>query len=231
MRDPEATSPTQPIRPTSPPSRPAEETARLGDEIYERDIRTQVETDHIGEVVAIDVESGCWAIGEDEIAATDRLQAQRPDAYDVWCLRVGYRGLYSFGGGSLCGAPSDPGCRECCLRSRRSPYGARSVGAGPRNRSRDRHRLQRLPDPAPALVTELGLAYRDRGRAILADGSEATLDVYDVAVLWDSRLRNTRASAADTTPLVGMRLLDSHSLYVEVEDGGRVVIQAQGVIR
>ena len=31
--------------------------------------------------------------------------------------------------------------------------------------------------------------------------------------------------AAGTTPLVGMGLLDSHSLYVEVEDGGRVVIE------
>ena len=28
-------------------------------------------------------------------------------------------------------------------------------------------------------------------------------------------------------PLVGMRLLDSHSLYVEVEDSGRVVIEAR----
>ena len=99
--DSEMTSPTQPIRRTSPPSRSAEETARLGDEIYERYIRPQVEADHIGDVVAIDVESGSWAIGEDEIAATDRLQVQRPDAYDVWCLRVGYRALYSFGGGSL----------------------------------------------------------------------------------------------------------------------------------
>ncbi len=79
----------------------------------------------------------------------------------------------------------------------------------------------------PALVTELGLVYRDRGRAILADGSEALFDIYDVAVLWDNRLRNTRASAADATPLVGMRLLHSHSLYVEVEDGGSVVIQAR----
>ena len=77
------------------------------------------------------------------------------------------------------------------------------------------------------LVTELGLVYRDRGRAILADGSEVFFDTYDVAVLWDSRLRNTRASAADTTPLVGMGLLDRHSLYVEVENGGRVVIEAR----
>ena len=101
MRDTDAHAPTQPARRTSPPDRPAEETARLGDEIYERDIRRQVEDDHVGEVVAIDVESGSWTIGDDEIAATDRLRAERPDAYDVWCLRVGYRALYSFGGGSL----------------------------------------------------------------------------------------------------------------------------------
>ena len=76
------------------------------------------------------------------------------------------------------------------------------------------------------LVTELGLVYRDRSRAILADGSEALLDVYDVVVLWDRRLRNTRASATDTTPLVGMRMLDSHDLSVQVRDGGRVLIEA-----
>ena len=101
MRDVKTISPRQPIRRTAPPSRPKEETARLGDAIYERNIRPQVEADHIGAVVAIDVESGSWAIGADEIAATDRLQGERPDAYDVWCLRVGYRALYSFGGGSL----------------------------------------------------------------------------------------------------------------------------------
>ncbi len=77
----------------------------------------------------------------------------------------------------------------------------------------------------PALVTELGLVYRDRGRAILADGSEAFFDIYDVAVLWDSGLRNTRAGAADTTPLVGMRMLDGHDLSIRVRTGGRVVIE------
>ena len=78
-----------------------------------------------------------------------------------------------------------------------------------------------------ALVRELGLVYRDRGRAILADGSEALLDTYDVAVFWDSRLRSARASAADATPLVGMQLLDRHNLNIDVENGGRVVITAK----
>ena len=79
----------------------------------------------------------------------------------------------------------------------------------------------------PALVAELGLLFEGISRATLADGSEVTFDVYDVAVLWDGRPRYVLADAADTTPLVGMRLLDSHNLNIDVVDGGRVVIQAR----
>ena len=81
--------------------RPTEDTARLGKEIYERDIRRQVEADHHGDVVAIDVDSGSWAVAEGEVAAVDRLRAMRPGAVNVLCERVGYRALRSFGSGSL----------------------------------------------------------------------------------------------------------------------------------
>ena len=81
--------------------RPSEETARLGDEIYERDIRQQVEADQHGAVVAIDVDSDSWAIGDTVIAATDDLRTQRPGAVDVWLLRVGHRALHHFGGRPL----------------------------------------------------------------------------------------------------------------------------------
>ena len=101
MRDSPPSACTQRKRPSTPPDRPKEETARLGDEIYERDIRQQVEADHHGEVVAIDVESGKWAIGDNVIAATDRLWVQHPAAHDIWCLRVGYRALHHFGGRPL----------------------------------------------------------------------------------------------------------------------------------
>ena len=80
----------------------------------------------------------------------------------------------------------------------------------------------------PALVTELGLRYLSRGWATLADGSEVDFPYYGVTVLWDGQRRHIEAEAADTTPLVGMRLLDGHSLYMEVQDGGRIVIQATG---
>ena len=81
--------------------RPREETARLGDEIYRRDVKAQVEADHDGEYVAIDVDSGNWAIAGSELAASDSLRAQRQDALNVWLLRVGYRAVASIGGGSL----------------------------------------------------------------------------------------------------------------------------------
>ncbi len=100
MRDAGTTAPTQPPRPTAP-TRPKEEIARLGDEIYERDIRTQVEADHHGEIVSIDIDSGNWAIGGDILEAVDRLRAQCPEAIDVWSLRVGHRAVHKFGGRSL----------------------------------------------------------------------------------------------------------------------------------
>ena len=81
--------------------RPEEETARLGDEIYRRDVKAQVEAGHDGEYVAIDVDSGHWAVAESELAASDCLLAQCPDAIDVWLLRVGFRAAASIGGGSL----------------------------------------------------------------------------------------------------------------------------------
>ena len=78
----------------------------------------------------------------------------------------------------------------------------------------------------PEVVAELGLSFAMRGRLVLANGREETFDVYGVTVLWDGQPRLVETYEADAMPLVGMLLLDSYSLYVEVADGGRVVVQA-----
>ena len=101
MRDAEPSKPLQGRGTVASPRRPREETARLGKELYERDVRQQVEADHHGEVVAIDVDSGCWAVAGGEIAAVDRLREIRPRAVNVLCERIGYRALRSFGARSL----------------------------------------------------------------------------------------------------------------------------------
>ena len=74
---------------------------RLGTEIYKRDILHKVKDDHFGEYVAIDVLTGEWEIADDEMDAVDRLRERCPDAVDVFCKRVGYRAVRSFGGSVL----------------------------------------------------------------------------------------------------------------------------------
>ena len=77
------------------------------------------------------------------------------------------------------------------------------------------------------LVAELGLPFAYIGRAFLANDDEVTFDVHDVTVLWDGRPRHIKADATGSTPLVGMLLLDNHSLNIQVERGGPVVIDAK----
>ena len=81
--------------------RPREEAVRLGKEIYQRDILPQVQADHFGEYVAIDVDSGNWAVADNENNALERLRGVCPDAINVLMERVGYRALRSFGAGPL----------------------------------------------------------------------------------------------------------------------------------
>ena len=99
MRDEETPAPTQ-VAGGTPPVRPREEIARLGGEIYERDIRSQVEADHHGEIVAIDVDSGDFAIAENVTAAWERLVSRHPDG-GFWFVRIGHTAVYHLGGRPL----------------------------------------------------------------------------------------------------------------------------------
>ena len=99
MRESETAAPTQEGHTATPSRRPVDETGRLGDEIYERDIRSKVEANHHGKIVAIDVDSGGWAIADTALAAADALR-ERHSAVDVWAVRVGYSTLRTFGGSS-----------------------------------------------------------------------------------------------------------------------------------
>ena len=83
-----------------PARRTAADAGILGEEIYQRDIRQQVEDAYHGKIVAIDVDSGDYAIGDTVSAASKRLRERLPDA-DVWSVRVGYRTLRNFGGRPL----------------------------------------------------------------------------------------------------------------------------------
>ena len=77
-----------------------EEFARRGDEIYESQVRSQVEEGNYGRIVAIDIETGEFEVDETVMGATDRLFERIPDA-QPWTLRIGHRAVYHFGARSL----------------------------------------------------------------------------------------------------------------------------------
>jgi len=78
-----------------------------------------------------------------------------------------------------------------------------------------------------AVVAELKLSFSHMGWAFLANDDVVSFDVHDVIVLWDGQPTHIKADATGSTPLVGMLLLDRHNVNIEVESGGRVVIQAR----
>ena len=77
---------------------PVEETDRLGQTLYDEELRHIVETpDNIGKQIVIDVETGDYEIDDDGLAASRRLLAKRPDA-PLYGLRIGYNAVYTLGG-------------------------------------------------------------------------------------------------------------------------------------
>jgi hypothetical protein len=75
-----------------------DEIARLGQEIYDRHIRSQLETaDNIGKIVAIDVETGEYEIGDDLVETSLRSQSKHPNAL-LWAERIGFDAVYAVGG-------------------------------------------------------------------------------------------------------------------------------------
>lgn len=82
------------------PRYPKEEYARRGNEIYESQVRQQVEEGNYGRIVAIDIETEAFEVADTTIKATDRLYERVPDA-QPWVIRIGHRTVYRFGSRSL----------------------------------------------------------------------------------------------------------------------------------
>ena len=209
--------------PVSQPRYSKEEFARRGDEIYERDLRPHVEAGNQGKFIVIDIETGAYEIDADELVASDRLLARHPDA-QVWlgrmarAIRVALGPVpgvvwHDHGGGH--GLPSGD----------HPSHRARPDGTIPIEAVIDTGFDGALFLP-PADITALGLPWRRRGRALLADGTTSLFDIYEATVLWDGAPHRVAVDAADIDPRVGMRLLDGYELTVQVIMGGQVLIKA-----
>ena len=77
-----------------------QEFAERGDEIYETQVRPQVEGSNDGRIVAIDIDTGSFEVADEILTATDRLFERLPDA-QPWIVRIGHRAVHRFGARSL----------------------------------------------------------------------------------------------------------------------------------
>ena len=73
-----------------------EEFAQRGQALYERCVRAQVERGNRGRIVAVDIETGEFEVGDDAVTASGRLLAHCPEA-QPWCVRIGRRAMHRFG--------------------------------------------------------------------------------------------------------------------------------------
>ena len=75
--------------PTTKPRRTLDELARLGGDIFDRQVKPKLRPEDDGKFVAIDVETGEFEIDVDDYTAVMRLRSRQPAA-DIWLLRAGY---------------------------------------------------------------------------------------------------------------------------------------------
>lgn len=78
------------------PRHSPEEFLRLGTKYYEENVVPTLRPEDQDCFVAIDIDSGDFAIHQDDYTATELLREKRPDA-QTWLARVGHRAAYRFG--------------------------------------------------------------------------------------------------------------------------------------
>ena len=77
----------------------------------------------------------------------------------------------------------------------------------------------------PDVIAALGLTWRERGGAMLADGSYASFDVYNATVIWDGQPIAIPVDEVDSDPLVGMSLMYGYELVLPVLDGATFMLR------
>lgn len=77
-----------------------EEFANRGNELYESQVRPQVEEGNYGKIVAIDIETGAFEVADTPILAVDQLYERKPNA-QPWVIRIGHKAVFRFGSRSL----------------------------------------------------------------------------------------------------------------------------------
>ncbi|MBE9078027.1 hypothetical protein IQ241_12105 [Romeria aff. gracilis LEGE 07310] len=73
-----------------------EEFSRRGKELYETQVRAQVEDGNHGKIVAIDIETGAFEVAKDSLTAAKQLLRRHPHA-QIFGIRIGHPAVHRFG--------------------------------------------------------------------------------------------------------------------------------------
>ena len=206
-----------------------DEIARRGDEIYDRNIRAEVESAHDGEIVAIDIDTGFYAAGRylfvrrrtsirEESRCGDLVRPRGP------ARRYSHRFLEECSSEMITGKVN---------KRREAIINIEVHGTDSRQATTPRY-LDAVIDtgfdgflilPASSIAA-LGLRQLGSKTAELGDGSICRLPVYNVRVMWNGVMRDGEVSAAEIEPLVGMELMTDCEVRIQVAEGGAVTIEA-----
>ena len=77
----------------------------------------------------------------------------------------------------------------------------------------------------PEVVNDLGLVRVGRTTLELANGDKERVGTYIASVDWSGTERSIVVHEIESEPLVGMQLLEDHRLQIDVERGGRVLVE------
>ncbi len=74
----------------------SEDVVARGKEIYQQQIQDKVEPVHNGKFLSVDIETGDYEIGTDDLSPSMQLLNKRPDAV-IYSLRIGFQAAHRMG--------------------------------------------------------------------------------------------------------------------------------------
>ncbi len=79
----------------------------------------------------------------------------------------------------------------------------------------------------PEVIASLALPARGARYVTLGDGNTVLLNIYRATVIWDSLPRSVQVMETEDVSLIGMSLLYSYRVTMDIVDGGIVTIEAK----
>jgi predicted aspartyl protease len=165
-----------------------EEFAQRGDEIYESQVRSQIDEEgNRGKIVAIDIETGAFEVADDILPASEHLLARVPDA-QTWFVRIGHRSI----GRSLWFSESQ---KNCMMHGVVNQSCEATLPIVVKNNTATKL-IDTVIDTGFSgfltlpldIISALDLTWKGRDIATLGDGTSCIFEVYIAMVIWDGQL-------------------------------------------